>query len=642
MPYSITTKDGITINDIPDDMPPDDPTLKQRVATLRAQGGASAADTAVPAAPPGFFAGLQEQITGEQRATQETQSLPEWTTMPELNQLSMTSFKSALGTLLTGPQETVKVLKANFPDLDVRTDEKGNFILKSTVDGQEYAIPPGFSGGDIPRALAGLAAFTPAGRATTIPGAVMAGAATQAGIEAAQQQTGGTFDVGDIGAAGVVGALGPIAAKGFQAVKSGLNRAATPITEAVREAEQRGIVPLTSDVLPPKTFVGKMAQAIAERVPVVGTGPVRAAQQEQRNEAIRTVLRDFGADQTAAATDDVMKALLEKRGADLTKYTRLKGEVIDRLSGAGEVDVNSTISAIDREIAGLESLRTEGVKPVIRVLNDFKNAVTGQSLDNVELLRKQLGEQLKDPSLAAVRSTGEKAVGRIYGALKQDMGDFIKTNGDPRDFTKWSVANKRLAGMVGELQTTGLKTVLAKGEATPEVVRNMLFSQNPSDIRLLYKNLTPAGRANARVAILQEAANKAGGIENVSADQFKQQLKKLTRTTGVFFTGQDAKVVDGLLKALDLTRQAGVAAAKPATGAELTTFAAPSILGYFFGPVEGLVATGGIGALGRAYESKPVRDALLRLSSAPPGQERELARAAVTAIQSKLQFSESK
>jgi hypothetical protein len=39
MPYSITTKDGITINNIPDDVAPDSPELKQRVAQIRASGG---------------------------------------------------------------------------------------------------------------------------------------------------------------------------------------------------------------------------------------------------------------------------------------------------------------------------------------------------------------------------------------------------------------------------------------------------------------------------------------------------------------------------------------------------------------------------------------------------------------------------
>lgn len=37
MPYTIQTKDGITINNIPDDIAKDDPSLKQRVADIRAQ-----------------------------------------------------------------------------------------------------------------------------------------------------------------------------------------------------------------------------------------------------------------------------------------------------------------------------------------------------------------------------------------------------------------------------------------------------------------------------------------------------------------------------------------------------------------------------------------------------------------------------
>lgn len=42
MPYSITTKDGITINNIPDDVQPDSPDLKARVASIRAGGGSAA------------------------------------------------------------------------------------------------------------------------------------------------------------------------------------------------------------------------------------------------------------------------------------------------------------------------------------------------------------------------------------------------------------------------------------------------------------------------------------------------------------------------------------------------------------------------------------------------------------------------
>jgi len=58
----------------------------------------------------GFFEGLAESVTGTARATPETQALPEWTSMPELNQMSVASFKTALGSLLTNPKETVQIL----------------------------------------------------------------------------------------------------------------------------------------------------------------------------------------------------------------------------------------------------------------------------------------------------------------------------------------------------------------------------------------------------------------------------------------------------------------------------------------------------------------------------------------------------
>lgn len=176
----------------------------------------------------GFFGSIVESVTGRARATPETQRLPEWTAMPELNQMSMASFKSALGTLLTNPQETVQILQSNFPGMQVRQDARGNFILRSSVDQKEYAIPPGFSAGDIPRALGGLFAFTPAGRAATIPGAVVAAGVTQAGIEATQAATGGEISPAEIGMAAATGPAGQI-----------IQRAAPPVAAAVRRGVQR-------------------------------------------------------------------------------------------------------------------------------------------------------------------------------------------------------------------------------------------------------------------------------------------------------------------------------------------------------------------------------------------------------------------
>jgi hypothetical protein len=178
--------------------------------------------------PMGFLEGIVESVTGRARATPETQALPEWTSMPELNQMSVASFKTALGTLMSNPKETVQILQANFPGVQVRQDAKGNYLLRSSVDQKEYAIPPGFTMGDIPRAAGAVAAFTPAGRAATIPGAIVAGGATQAAIEASQAATGGKFDTGEVVTAAVTGPAGQI-----------LQRVAPPVVQAVKKGVQR-------------------------------------------------------------------------------------------------------------------------------------------------------------------------------------------------------------------------------------------------------------------------------------------------------------------------------------------------------------------------------------------------------------------
>jgi hypothetical protein len=158
---------------------------------------------------PGFFGRMKEQITGAQRATPETDAAPDWATMPELNSLSMKGLKTGLGTLMSSPDETVKIIQANNPGVTSRQDAKGNWFMTSPSDGKEYAIKPGFQVSDIPRAGSAIAAFTPAGRATSILGAGAAGAATQAAVEATQAATGGEFNGGEVATAGLMGGLAP-------------------------------------------------------------------------------------------------------------------------------------------------------------------------------------------------------------------------------------------------------------------------------------------------------------------------------------------------------------------------------------------------------------------------------------------------
>jgi len=266
MAYSITTRDGITIDNIPDNVPPDDPSLKARVAEIRRQQGSTYAPmgepgdrepTPVPGAPAltqrlptaplppesalgeqppmappqymggppaqvppppsGFFAGIREAMTGEARMTPTARALPEWTTMPELNSFSFESAITGLGTLTAGPEEIVRIVKVNFPGTQVFQDDRGNYVLRSSINNQDYVIRPGVTAGDIPRIAGAFAAFTPAGAARTVTGAMLGGGATEAALQAAQKAAGGEFDVGEVGMAALTGGAGPIVQRGAAA-----------------------------------------------------------------------------------------------------------------------------------------------------------------------------------------------------------------------------------------------------------------------------------------------------------------------------------------------------------------------------------------------------------------------------------------
>jgi hypothetical protein len=148
--------------------------------------------------------------------------------MPETNQMSFGLLKSALGGLMAGSEERAKIFAANFPGLTYRTDQQGTVFMRSPTDGKEYVIEPGLTLQDVPRVGATLAAFTPAGRAATIPGAILKSGATQTAIELSQAGTGGTISPTEIGIAAATGPAGQI-----------LQRAAPPIVQAVREGTRR-------------------------------------------------------------------------------------------------------------------------------------------------------------------------------------------------------------------------------------------------------------------------------------------------------------------------------------------------------------------------------------------------------------------
>lgn len=409
-------------------------------------------------------------------------------------------------------------------------------------------------------------------------------------------------------------------------------------------AERAGIPVMTSDVMPPTTFASKWLQATGEKIPFVGTGPVRQQQQLQRIDAVRDVLRQYGADDVSQLSDDVMRDLLKTRSGLLAKYSSQKQEVFDKLANSGSVPMTRTTQAIDQEISRLQGLKTKEVEPIIARLQDWKDAVQGQNIQNIETLRKQIGESFKAPELAGVRSTGEKSLSSIYGPLKQDMEDFIATIGDRRDVTKWKVANARLAETANDLRNASLKTMLVRGDVKPEIIQNVLFKGKPSEIRSLYAKLSPEGKATARSAIIAKAGSDAeitfAGQKSYSPEQFASSVKKMGDSIGVFFSGKDLEQVQGLVRVLNMTKRASEAGVAPPTGVQIVPFIAADVVSSTFGgPVGATVVAGGTGFLARLYESAPVRNMLINIGKTKAGsaEEAELAKRLFATIQSQAE-----
>jgi hypothetical protein len=479
-----------------------------------------------------------------------------------------------------------------------------------------------------------------AGQLAAQPGAQAAAGGTGGGAAQVVAEAGG-----GPGAQLAAGLAGGVAGGRAAGIRTEAPPAAVPA--AVREAEDVGIRVMTTDVLQPTTFAGRWLQRTGEMIPGAGTGGPRAAQQQERIDASVDLLRNYGVTEVSAADNtiisNVAKDLLARRGENLTKYTGMKNEVIERLSQpTTTVPVAKSVAKIDEEIARLNSISPTQFKPVIDRLITWRDDLTGtreinlpngqkqvvqqgQPLATIEVLRKQIGEAFADPSLAAVRSEGEKVLSRIYAPLREDMADYIKANGQRRDFDKWNIANKQLASMAGELELGAMKAALAKGDTSPEVIRTMLFSAKPSDVKALYRGLSAEGKRNARTAVLQEAFNKVGGnFENLSPDQFKRQLIRLGSPIGVFFSGQDLKAVEGLTRALKMTEQAGRAGVSPPTGVQAVPVVGAAVLTDILGGAgAGIVGGATIGGIARLYESAPVRNILLKLPQVAKGSQQE-------------------
>lgn len=200
----------------------------------------------------------------------ELETKPDWHQMPELSNYQHDvlpdphALKVIAGTAIAGPEKVMKIMKAQFPEVDVKRD--GDYLLmKSKVDGQTYAWKPGFrKESDIGRGLLGTlefmggskllsgamggvgktaSYFLPSAAATTAPAATVAAqavptlknaltgiaggighaAAGAAAAEGAGYAAGGDFSKSSVALQGLLGGVFPTAGAAIGGLRSLVN-----------------------------------------------------------------------------------------------------------------------------------------------------------------------------------------------------------------------------------------------------------------------------------------------------------------------------------------------------------------------------------------------------------------------------------
>lgn len=459
--------------------------------------------------------------------------------------------------------------------------------------------------------------INPAAKAATTGGAKLAGLAAENAIGVLAENSSNNDpeklaqDFATSAAlSGVTRGLTSAVGAGYRAVKGAISPEAKAATEF---AESNNLPLMTSDVAQPGTFAGRSAQALGEKIPIAGTGGMRRGQQEARSQLVQEYAEKYG----KAAPDDIVQSLRRQTNKVKQAAGSRLSDIQNQMAAAGAVKPTAAIDALDAEISNLSKLGKVSDTQTISKLQAYRDELSGATdFNQLRNLRTQFRQDVKgERNIWPSRS--EASVNRVYSALTGDLDNAVSSNLGPATASKYRQANAAYANEAQLVNNTRLKNVLQKGDLTPEVVNNLLFSSKPSEVKQLYASLDSKGRSAARTAVIGKAYERSGG----SPDKFLNEVNRLGSQTGILFKGADKQYLNGLTNYLDSTRRAAKAGAVTPTGQEILQFGAPAAVATDLVGGGGL-ATGSFaayGALARAYESKPARTAMLRLANTPRG-----------------------
>ncbi|MGX8939596.1 DNA transfer protein [Symbiopectobacterium sp. Eva_TO] len=416
----------------------------------------------------------------------------------------------------------------------------------------------------------------------------------------------------NLGAQGLLSGAATAIGRGVTALKGSI---APEAQQTIANAERMGITPMTSDMVKPRNAFTRGLQQDAEGA-ILGTGEKRAEQYAGRSKLVSNYLDQVG----EYNPDDIVKSLT----STLKGRKDAAGAVIDDVTtkmGASPVETTNSISAIDTSIARLERLGTSADQGLLGTLKNLKDELSSQGVDFDLLRQHRTAFRSNVQGDAMVFPNQAKAITHmVENAMSRDLRSSVGKTLGPSDAAKYIKANSDYANIYNKVLNKRISTILnkASNEATPELINSIVYSRNASDIKRIWSALDPKGKDAMRAAYITKMADAAGD----SPAKFMTQVNKLKKQAGgeiynSVFSGRHMRELDALDDVLRTTSRSDAANVVTQTGQSQANRL------RMMGSVLSLGATlgieGGFGTLMRLYESKPMRNALLRLAGTKAG-----------------------
>ena len=292
---------------------------------------------------------------------------------------------------------------------------------------------------------------------------------------------------------GAVNQLGRVAGAIYRGTKGAISPEAQ---QAIKFADSADVPIYTTDLIKPNSRVGRAAQTTAENIPFVGTSSMRANQQEARSQLVDEFASRFG-----EYDPSIVVGSLKSKSSGIRRAAGNRLEQVQSAMAGVNIQPNRAIQQIDKEIADLQKLGGAADTETISKLKVYRDELSrnagasgpmAMDLSQLSALRSQFRQDVKGERQALINRS-EAAVNRVYSAMTGDIDNAIGTNLGNDTLRRYKQANAIYADEANKLQNTRLKNVLMKGDLTPEVVNNMLFSKNKSEVQNLYNSVGQIG-----------------------------------------------------------------------------------------------------------------------------------------------------